>query len=129
MQIFRDWRGIFDHICGDVVTTGKPDRLLPILLKRLFESRGKAGLACRYKAQVEHERIDNNAKEWKTNGWKFSVGNVAIAGKRITKTNGRVAARENPDFSYRAIESARKYVNKLSDERKAARDVYSCVFS
>lgn len=38
-------------------------------------------------AQVEHERMDNNAKEWKTNEWKFSVGNVAIAGKRITKTN------------------------------------------
>lgn len=40
-------------------------------------------------AQVEHERMDNNAEEWKTNEWKFPVGNVAIAGKRITKTNGK----------------------------------------
>lgn len=40
-------------------------------------------------AQVEHERMDNNAEKWKTNEWKFPVGNVAIAGKRITKTNGK----------------------------------------
>lgn len=30
------------------------------------------------------------------------------------KDERQVVARENPDFSYRAIESARKYVNKLS---------------
>lgn len=45
------------------------------------------------------------------------------------KDERRVAARENPDFSYRAIESARKYINKFSDKRKSAKDIYSCVFS
>lgn len=64
-------------------------------------------------AQVKHERMDNNAEEWKTNEWKFSVGNVAIAGKRITKTNDkspfakipisrivRLEAQENTQISF-----------------------------
>lgn len=57
-----------------------------------LETEGKLDQLDRHvdaEAQVKYERIDNNAKEWKTNEWKFSIGNVAIAAKRITKTNGK----------------------------------------
>lgn len=69
-------------------------------------------------AQVEHERMDNNAEEWKTNEWKFPVGNVAIAGKRITKTNGKSPFAKIPISRIARLRERKKiYVNKISYAR------------
>lgn len=87
-QIFRSLDKISLGI-WHVTFTKEPGKLLPISLKKRVLKVEEKSDHVNAEAQVEHERMDNNAEEWKTNEWKFPVGNVAIAGKRITKTNGK----------------------------------------
>ena len=80
--------------------------LLPILLKktRFAKIEEKPDRPDRHVDSRErnmNEWIIMRRNEKRTNE-DFSIGNVAIVGKRITKTNGRSPLVKNPDFSYRA---------------------------
>jgi len=73
-------------------------------------------------AQVEHERMDNNAKGGvKNERMKISRRKCRDCRKADYKDERQVAACENLDFSYHTIESARKYVNKISYVRSRER--------
>lgn len=77
------------------------------------------------KVEEKSDNVDAGA-QWNMNEWiimwrseKRTNENFPSEMLRLPESGlqRRTASRENPDFSYRTIESARKYVNKLSYAR------------
>lgn len=103
---------------------GKPD--WHVCLKRKWNANERIIM------RRNEERKKKNMEEEVWYEWKFSVGNVSRLPESGLQRRmaGESPLVKNPDFSYRAIECARKHVNKpFRRERKPARDTYSRVSS
>jgi len=100
---------------------------------------GETRLFCKLKAKEKLDRhVDTEAQEHE---WIIMRRNEKRTNENFPSETSRLPEsglqrrmpcrrlRKSRSLAYRAIESARKYINKFSDKRKPAKDIYFCVFN